>query len=86
MRTPTTTASRRGGRRHLRLRRRGRRPASRPRPPPRRRAGRHRGLTHAETATVMGVPVGTVTSRIHRARRRSRDRPAHAGLAPRSNR
>jgi RNA polymerase sigma-70 factor (ECF subfamily) len=44
------------------------------------------GLSYAEAAGVMGVPVGTVMSRIHRARRRMRDRLATAGLAPRSKR
>ena len=44
------------------------------------------GLSYAEAAGVMGVPVGTIMSRIHRARRRMRDRLATAGLAPRSKR
>lgn len=44
------------------------------------------GLTYAEAAEVMGVPVGTVMSRIHRARHRMRDRLTAAGLAPRSTR
>ncbi len=44
------------------------------------------GLTYAEAAEVMGVPVGTIMSRLHRARRRIRDRLANAGLAPRSKR
>ncbi|MGH9247215.1 MAG: sigma-70 family RNA polymerase sigma factor [Acidimicrobiales bacterium] len=43
-------------------------------------------LTYAEAAEVMGVPVGTIMSRIHRARRRMRDHLAGAGLAPRSRR
>ncbi|MGH9137705.1 MAG: RNA polymerase sigma factor [Acidimicrobiales bacterium] len=42
------------------------------------------GLSYAEAAEVLAVPVGTVMSRIHRARRRIRDRLATAGLAPRS--
>lgn len=42
------------------------------------------GLTYAEAAEALGVPVGTVMSRLHRARTRIRDRLAHAGLAPRS--
>ena len=42
------------------------------------------GLTYAEAAGLVGVPVGTIMSRIHRARRRMRDRLASAGLAPRS--
>jgi RNA polymerase sigma-70 factor (ECF subfamily) len=44
------------------------------------------GLTYAEAAEVLGVPVGTVMSRIHRARHRIRDRLTAAGLAPRSHR
>lgn len=44
------------------------------------------GLTYAEAAALMGVPVGTIMSRLHRARRRIRDRLAGAGLAPRSKR
>jgi RNA polymerase sigma-70 factor (ECF subfamily) len=41
------------------------------------------GLTYAEAAHVLGVPVGTVMSRLHRARTRIRDRLDRAGLAPR---
>jgi RNA polymerase sigma-70 factor (ECF subfamily) len=41
------------------------------------------GLTYAEAAEAAGVPVGTVMSRLHRARTRIRDRLAAAGLAPR---
>lgn len=41
------------------------------------------GLTYAEAAEVVGAPVGTVMSRLHRARTRIRDRLAAAGLAPR---
>lgn len=41
------------------------------------------GLSYAEAADVLGVPVGTVMSRLHRARTRIRDRLAAAGLAPR---
>jgi RNA polymerase sigma-70 factor (ECF subfamily) len=44
------------------------------------------GLSYAEAAQVLGVPVGTVMSRIHRARHRIRDRLTAAGLAPRSHR
>lgn len=42
------------------------------------------GLTYAEAAEVLDVPVGTVMSRLHRARSRIRDRLDRAGLAPRS--
>lgn len=41
------------------------------------------GLRYAEAAEVLGVPVGTVMSRLHRARRRIRERLDRAGLAPR---
>ncbi len=41
------------------------------------------GLTYAEAAEFLGIPVGTVMSRLHRARSRMRDRLAAAGLAPR---
>ncbi len=44
------------------------------------------GLTYAEAASVMGVPVGTIMSRIHRARRQMRDRLTAAGFVPRSER
>ncbi|WP_326595144.1 sigma-70 family RNA polymerase sigma factor [Streptomyces sp. NBC_01803] len=40
------------------------------------------GLAYAEAARVLGVPEGTVMSRLHRARKRIRDRLAGAGLAP----
>ncbi len=43
------------------------------------------GLTYAEAADVLDVPVGTVMSRLHRARSRIRDRLDLAGLAPRSS-
>ncbi|MEY4231605.1 MAG: hypothetical protein RLZZ362_2454 [Actinomycetota bacterium] len=43
------------------------------------------GLSYAETAEVLGVPAGTVMSRLHRARGRIRDRLDRAGLAPRSH-
>lgn len=41
------------------------------------------GLTYAQAAEALDVPVGTVMSRLHRARTRIRDRLAAAGLAPR---
>lgn len=40
------------------------------------------GLSYQEAAGVIGVPVGTVMSRLHRARARIRQRLAAAGLAP----
>jgi RNA polymerase sigma-70 factor (ECF subfamily) len=43
------------------------------------------GLSYAEAAEALGVPVGTVMSRLHRARKRIRDRLDRAGLAPRSH-
>jgi RNA polymerase sigma-70 factor (ECF subfamily) len=42
------------------------------------------GLSYAEAAEALGVPTGTVMSRLHRARGRIRDRLDRAGLAPRS--
>lgn len=42
------------------------------------------GLSYAEASEVLGVPIGTVMSRLHRARSRIRDRLDRAGLAPRS--
>jgi RNA polymerase sigma-70 factor (ECF subfamily) len=44
------------------------------------------GLRYAEAAVVMGVPEGTIMSRIHCARKRIRERLAGSGLAPRSDR
>lgn len=41
------------------------------------------GLSYAETAEVLGIPTGTVMSRLHRARTRMRVRLSAAGLAPR---
>jgi RNA polymerase sigma-70 factor (ECF subfamily) len=41
------------------------------------------GLTYHEAADLLGVPVGTVMSRLHRARMRIRARLAAAGVAPR---
>lgn len=41
------------------------------------------GLSYAEAAEVLGIPEGTVMSRLHRARSRIRRRLAVAGLAPR---
>jgi RNA polymerase sigma-70 factor (ECF subfamily) len=41
------------------------------------------GLSYAEAAEVLGIPVGTVMSRLHRARARMRQRLVAAGLAPR---
>ncbi len=41
------------------------------------------GLTHAEAAGLLGVPEGTVMSRVHRARKRIRHQLAATGVAPR---
>ncbi|UQA97057.1 RNA polymerase sigma factor [Streptomyces halobius] len=40
------------------------------------------GLSYAEAAVLLGVPVGTVTGRLHRARKRIKGRLAAAGLVP----
>lgn len=40
------------------------------------------GLTYQEAADVLGVPVGTVMSRLHRARNRLRSRLERAGYLP----
>jgi RNA polymerase sigma-70 factor (ECF subfamily) len=41
------------------------------------------GLSYAEASRVLGIPEGTVMSRLHRARGRMRHRLVAAGLAPR---
>lgn len=43
------------------------------------------GLTYQDTADALGIPVGTVMSRLHRARHRIRTRLTAAGLVPRSH-
>ncbi len=40
------------------------------------------GLTYAEAAEVLGVPIGTVMSRLHRGRTRIREHLRRAGVAP----
>jgi len=40
------------------------------------------GLSYAETAELLGIPLGTVMSRLHRARARIRKQLAAAGMAP----
>lgn len=41
------------------------------------------GLSYSEASSLLGVPEGTLMSRLHRARKRIRDRLTTAGLAPR---
>lgn len=41
------------------------------------------GLHYSEAAEALAIPIGTVMSRLHRARSRMRQRLAAAGLAPR---
>lgn len=41
-------------------------------------------LSYREAAEVIGIPVGTVMSRLHRARRRIREQLKKTGLAPRT--
>jgi RNA polymerase sigma-70 factor (ECF subfamily) len=40
------------------------------------------GLSYAETAEVLGIPVGTVMSRLHRARKKIREQLRRDGVAP----
>lgn len=44
------------------------------------------GLSYQEAAAASGVPVGTVMSRLHRARRRMRDQLVAAGFSARGER
>ena len=41
------------------------------------------GLSYAEAGKTLGVPVGTIMSRLHRARSRIRDHLERTGIAPR---
>jgi RNA polymerase sigma-70 factor, ECF subfamily len=43
------------------------------------------GLSYREAADALGVPIGTVMSRLHRARHHIRTRLSAAGLAPGSH-
>jgi RNA polymerase sigma-70 factor (ECF subfamily) len=40
------------------------------------------GLSYAEAAAALGIPVGTVMSRLHRGRKKIRERLRRAGVAP----
>ncbi len=40
------------------------------------------GLTYAEAAEVLDIPVGTVMSRLHRGRKKIREHLRQAGVAP----
>jgi RNA polymerase sigma-70 factor (ECF subfamily) len=40
------------------------------------------GLAYAEAAEVLGIPVGTVMSRLHRARKKIREQLRRTGAAP----
>ena len=40
------------------------------------------GLAYAEAAEVLGIPVGTVMSRLHRARKKIREQLRRTGVAP----
>ena len=44
------------------------------------------GLTYREAAEAVDVPIGTVMSRLHRARKRMRDQLVRAGIGPRRSR
>jgi RNA polymerase sigma-70 factor (ECF subfamily) len=41
-------------------------------------------LSYQEAADIIGIPVGTVMSRLHRVRRRIREQLTKTGLAPRT--
>lgn len=40
------------------------------------------GLSYAEAADALGVPVGTIMSRLHRGRKKMRERLRRSGVAP----
>lgn len=44
------------------------------------------GLTYAEAAVILSIPLGTAVSRLHRARTRMRRRLQDAGIGPRGGR